>query len=157
LASDGVTAESSWTTGQAPVSLQSLTTHACFLTRFAGRFQGGGEEVGVFKNDAGFYELSGQSEQASTAAAARCIPMPSVSVNFPTQLGGSATVTMDPQRNGACYLVRAQGLFAARGDFVETEWTGTAWQLQQQVMAAGPMRVFGACFGRNNGSDVPTL
>jgi hypothetical protein len=48
-----------------------------------------------------------------------------------------------------------EGLFSTMGGFVETEWNGIEWQLQQQGDATRIKRASGVCIGRNDGSGVP--
>jgi hypothetical protein len=150
VAAQDVTPEVTWQAGQAAVMMESASTHACFLTRASGAFQGGAEAVSLTLGG-GVFRLTGNAMQTSLGAAARCMPMTSV------QFATPSPVLLDAQRTGACYLSFLCGDFGGEGDFMETEWNGSRWQTQRQVGGARSLRASAVCFGRNDGSGVPPL
>jgi hypothetical protein len=156
LAAQGVTNEISWEQGQDLVVLESATTHACFLTRFAGDFQGTGENVQLTRPN-GAWQLDGSAQQQGVSGSARCMLMQPVSAIFSMLTDDPSTLLLDPLLTGACYLIRLSGNLVAEGDFAETEWNGTAWELRRQLTTDEPLRARAVCFGRNDGSGVPSV
>jgi hypothetical protein len=142
-------------TAREGVDLQSLTTHTCFLTRVAGNFRTGSENVQL-STSTGIWRLGATAQQAAgVAASARCIPIQPFSQNFLLAFGSPSPVTLDPRMNGACYLARVSGEFEAEGDVVDTEWTGNSWELRRSP--GSTLQAAAVCFGRNDGSGVPGL
>jgi hypothetical protein len=137
------------------VDLESLATHTCFLTRVAGNFRTGSENVQL-STSTGIWRLVGTAQQAAgVAASARCIPIQPFSQISLLAFGSPSPVVLDPQLNGACYLARVSGEFEAEGDLVDIEWTGNRWELRRSVDST--LQAAAACFGRNDGSGVPAL
>jgi len=156
VAAQGVTTEASWQQGADLVALQSSSTHVCFFTRLAGDFQGTGENVQLRKPN-GVWELDGESGQQGVGGSARCMLMQPEASIFSMLTDDPSTLLLDPLLTGACYLNRLSGNLVGEGDFVETEWNGSSWELRRQTTTSEPLRARAACFGRNDGSGVPAV
>jgi len=155
VAAPSVTAEVSVLPADDGVNLQSTTTHACFLTRVAGNFQGGAENVQL-SIAGGFWRLgSGAESAAGVQVSARCMPVQPVSENFLMAFSGPSPLVLDPELSGVCYLTRVSGELNAEGDLVETEWNGANWELRRA--AGSTLQAAAACFGRNGGAGVPAV
>jgi hypothetical protein len=154
----GVTADVTWQQGQDPVILQDRATSACFLTRVAGNFQGGGENIELTGSQ-GVWQLGGTSSQEGVTASARCMTMQPLSTHFSMVFADASPLSLDPVINGACFLTRISGDLGAEGDLVETEWVGNRWELRRGREPGGtrPLQVRAICFGRNGGSGVSPL
>lgn len=61
-----------WQQGQPPVTMASVSDWICGLTRIAGKFEGGGENVEVWATG-GAWTLGGNSQQAGVAASGYCL------------------------------------------------------------------------------------
>lgn len=155
VAASTVTNEVSAEGDQAAVVLGSLTTNVCFFTRVAGNLAGFGEDV-VLANANGVWALQVRAVKAGVAGSARCIPMP-LSTRFTLPFAEPTPVTLDPRVNGLCYLTRVSGNLEDEGDLVETEWTGSVWELRRASVGPKELQIRAACFGRNDGSGVPAL
>ena len=151
-----VTDEVTLQAGQTGIDLQSFSTHACFLTRISGPFQGGAENVQLARSGT-VWRFTGTSQQQGTAASARCMPIQPLSATFVMDFGDASPVRLDPEINGACFLLRVAGDLGAEGDFLETEWNANIWELRRQVGGGRSLQSRAACFGRNDGSGVPLL
>lgn len=99
----GPTNEVTWQAGMATMTLQTSTTHGCFLTSVGGAFQGGSEAVSLNKSS-GTWTLGGNASQQTLFGASRCILMPSTSDSFVTQFSTPTPLALDSSRTGACYL-----------------------------------------------------
>jgi hypothetical protein len=154
-ATSAIISTGTWTQGDPPLRLGPTTARqACFLTRIAGHFEGGGETVGISEGidigvGTGNQTLSGQSLQAGVSATATCIATRSVS--FPHGWGqGNPTTPLHlvsgPTGFSSCFLIQAGGDFEGGGESVQIGATTTAagaliWTLgglsQQQEVKAG--------------------
>ena len=103
------------------------------------------------------WRFTGTSQQQGTAASARCMPIQPLSATFVMDFGDASPVRLDPEINGACFLLRVAGDLGAEGDFLETEWNANIWELRRQVGGGRSLQSRAACFGRNDGSGVPLL
>lgn len=117
------TAEVTWSQGQAAKNLGSASDRVCFLTRVAGKLEGGGELVRTRISGASWV-LDGTSQQVGVNAAARCL----LTTNFSGELswlqgaGSTALTSLSVQPNDfsgpACFLTRVKGAFEGGGEEV---------------------------------------
>jgi hypothetical protein len=140
-------AEGTWNQGDPPLTIGN-NTDACFLTRIAGHFAGGGEEVEVVTPIGPTTDtvLTGPSGQTGVSASARCAVDAQVDAFVPFLWSqGSATVEMERIENfPACYFVKVGGHFAGGGEKVEIgaatfgghlHWTLGGTSMQSGVIA----------------------
>jgi hypothetical protein len=160
LTASGVTAEVSvraTPAGRGGADLESSTTHICFLTGVSGNFRTGSENVQLGATPDGIWHLGDSAQQAAgITGSARCIPMQPFSATFLLAFGSaSPSISLDPVLTGACYLTRVSGEFEAEGDLVQTDWLGNTWVLERSDGSA--LQASAVCFGKNDGSGVPSL
>ncbi|HEY0711772.1 MAG TPA: hypothetical protein VGF45_03805 [Polyangia bacterium] len=115
------TAWASWSKGQARVSAQ--TGGACFLTRVAGQFNGGGESVGLVKDASNRWTLGGSSQApGSISASAVCVANEGHSINtawaratwlIPIRWDG-----WEAQPTNVCGLQGMKGAFEGLGESI---------------------------------------
>lgn len=153
VSASGVTEEARWQQGQGPIELHDATTHACFLTGAAGRFEGGGEVLSLTRS--GRWYLSGASLQPDLAGSARCMQREAVSEPFGMELDTPSPVLSQAEQDGVCYLTVLCGNLGAEGDVLETAWNGSGWELRRQVGAGRALRASAACFGRAAAAGAP--
>src|SRR6185295_15441946 len=103
--------------GQAGIALQSATTHACFLTHVAGRFQGGAENV-LLNIVSGVWRMGATAQQAGVDVASRCMLMQPLSPISTMGFDTPSPVLLDRVITGACYLLRIEGDLGDEGDFL---------------------------------------
>jgi len=144
-----VFAESTWTQGDSPVFLGTTSaTRGCFLTRIAGHFEGGGEEVRIVETLTGPQTLQGSSAQAGVSASARCVA--SHDVSFPPGIwnqGTPPTALALLNNFPGCFLIQMGGRFEGGGERVEIRadtnssgnllWEITGTSAQQSVHGVG--------------------
>jgi hypothetical protein len=135
-----ITGEFSWVQGQSELNLGSTNTQACFLTRVAGKFNGGGEAVWVRKSGS-TYLLGGMSNQVGVGTRARCLTGTSTFINDWTWSQGSvATVMVQAltENNGwACGLTRMTGSFKGGGERIFIDWDGSTRRLRGSSSQSG--------------------
>jgi hypothetical protein len=153
VSASGITEEARWEQGQEPIELHDATTHACFLTGVAGRFEGGGEVLSLIRS--GHWYLSGASLQPELAGSARCMLMEAMSEPFGMEFDTPSPVLSLARQDGACYLTVLCGNLGAEGDALETAWNGSGWELRRQVGAGRSLRASAACFGRAAAAGAP--
>ena len=125
-----VVRKASWSQGQPAVTLTSVATTFCVLTRLTGKFSGDGEWVQVYHDDTTWY-LAGGSKQSGVGGDATCFSRSAVKTN-----GSTFTVSAEASAwargvsgcdgwgtpvgngNGITAITGLQGQMAGSGEFV---------------------------------------
>jgi hypothetical protein len=140
--------EATWTQGDAPVLLGTTSAErGCFLTRVAGHFEGGGEEVRIVEILTGPQTLQGSSAQAGVSASARCAASHQISFPGIWNQGTPPTALGFLNTYPGCFLIEVGGRFEGGGERVEIRadtnpsgnvfWEITGTSAQQSVHGVG--------------------
>jgi hypothetical protein len=132
----GVTSESSWCIGQAPVALGSAGDRACFLTRMSGAFNGGGEHIETYVSNGQWY-LGGGAGTNSVCASARCaLNMPYSAETVWSQSDSSAHM-LDVEAGRACFLTGVSGAYWGGGEIVAAYRQNGSWYIGGGSLQSG--------------------
>ncbi|MCY1040101.1 hypothetical protein OV208_02120 [Corallococcus sp. bb12-1] len=140
----GYSAQYEWTQASSyPVYMGSATNRVCYLTGLAGKLNGGGEWVHAYVSGGDWY-LSGNTNQTTLKARARCITVDSYTDESTWSQGASATL-LGAVTNRSCALTYVKGKFEGGGEYVRTYQSNGYWYLggsSGQVSVAGRSRCF---------------
>lgn len=141
-----------------PTRLMPASDGICFLQGVTGNFRGGGEGVWV-RNNGGFWELNGMSQQQNVAARAMCVPFSAIqgaNQGFSYLIGTASAWTYyggcswweschgaSAFQNlfgldGFCYLTGMGGAFNGSGEIVSANaWAPDHWYILVNTQVVG--------------------
>ncbi|CAM3340782.1 hypothetical protein G4177_22040 [Corallococcus sp. ZKHCc1 1396] len=141
---DGYSVQYEWTQASSyPTYMGTATGRVCFLTGLAGKLNGGGEWVHAYVEGGSWY-LSGNTNQTSLRARARCINVDSYENEVAWNQGNSAAL-LGAVTNRSCALTYVKGKFEGSGEYVRTFQSNGYWYLggnSSQVSVSGRSRCF---------------
>src|SRR5262245_47862791 len=110
-----MSAESTWSQGDAALGLGSQADRICMLARMAGRWEGAGEWLEITTGSTA-WQIDGDSGQVGVAAGVRCLIWPTTSgVAYTAQtewMQGQAAIALGSTANRACALTGVIGKFS---------------------------------------------
>lgn len=121
-----VSKEWEWYLGNYPTQMGDATNQVCLLTFVSGEFDGGGEQVEIFTDTNGKWQLSGFGSRPGIAAKAHCVNSNNRMGPASWSQGYSRTPIIDTA-GWACGLSRMRGAFEGNGEWVSVYGDTATW------------------------------
>lgn len=122
--------EYEWVPSQSlPTNMGTASGRVCFLTRVAGDFNGWNYWVRVYVSGGSWF-LFGSANKLHGTARARCVTVPTYSVEYSWSQGQSLGTHLGTTSGQVCALTYVAGEFASANEYVDIYASSGSWYLR---------------------------